>query len=639
MSVRFRLMGPLRVLYEGQTITPSAPKVMTVLALLLLRANRVVKSSELIDELWGHNPPATALITLQGYISRLRKMFTSRVTDGSVSLNTEPSGYVIVVQPEQIDLYEFESLAVRGRDALEDGDFAAAAELCARAMQLWDGPPLADVRPGDLLSAHLVRLEESRIRVIETGIEARLRAGEHRAVISELMELARTHPLHEGIRQQLMLALYRSGRRFEAVAEYERLRRLLRDELGLDPSVRLRTMYQALLVDDQAVLVTPTPPAPAAARSARTAPPVPASGQFGSPAQLPPDTADFVGRREEVERAIAWLREAADSTATRVLLITGMPGVGKTTLAVHIAHRLRTEFPDGQLYADLQGRRDQPFELLGGFLRGIGMASAELPDGVQERSALFRTWSSRHRALTLLDDATSAQQVRQLLPSGDNCAVIVTSARELTEIPGAQVLRLQPLDLDDGVELLIRLLGDDGETDVRRDAARVADLFGCLPLAIRCIGARMHAVQGGRLISKLRAMLDIHCGGQVSLSELRFGDLDVQSRFDSSYGELGELDREVFALFGTDERAVLTAADVQAALGASTAGCAAALDTLVRNNLLTVADQQCRFEPSYRMHPLLRAFARAKVEGDRPQRGRSSDSRRAGPSRHSAAAG
>src|SRR5258706_562038 len=316
MTVQFCVLGPLRIKINDVTVTPSAPKIMTALALLLLRANRVVRNDELIDELWGEQPPTTALITLQTYIYRLRKLFSSMSPDDNVVLRTESNGYLFAFPPEYLDLHGFEDLAGQSRVALDAGDALRAASLARRALALWRGAPLASVRAGELLTAHIVRLEESRIRALETSIEAQQQAFGPGTVISDLMELTRTYPMHEGFRQQLILALYRSGRRSEAVAEYERLRRLLRDELGLDPSARLRSLHHALLMDDQSLLHEPI--TTAQSRPA-TVEPVPMGGKFGPPAQLPPDIGDFVGRVTELAAAECCLRRADESsTATPI---------------------------------------------------------------------------------------------------------------------------------------------------------------------------------------------------------------------------------------------------------------------------------------------------------------------------------
>jgi DNA-binding SARP family transcriptional activator len=249
MGVRFRLLGPLHVSRDNTVLTPTAPKLRAVLALLVLRHNRLVQTWELVDELWGEAPPRSAHATLQTYIYKLRKLL-GQLCDGSAMLHTEAYGYRAAIPSQDIDVWRFLQLAEQGRVALERGDAEQAADLCAQALAFWRGPALAGVSIGGLLAAQAVRLEEERLRTLEARIEADLLLGRHRRCVGELMELTRTHLVHEGFCRQLMLALYRSDRRGEALAEYQRLRRLMVDEFALEPSARIQRVHRALLAED-----------------------------------------------------------------------------------------------------------------------------------------------------------------------------------------------------------------------------------------------------------------------------------------------------------------------------------------------------------------------------------------------------
>ncbi|MGY3064071.1 DNA-binding SARP family transcriptional activator [Streptomyces sp. TE3672] len=261
--MRFGLLGMLEVFDGERRVTLSAPKVRSVLALLLLHSGRVVHTASLIDELWGENPPLTALTTLHTYIYQLRKAIpVRRATDAGPGepaptgtpqpqwLRTAYAGYVADIPPESIDLRQFESLAVQGKQALDRGVMAEAAGLLRAAQSCWRGPFAADVRHGRALSAYATKLDEEWLRVVEQAIEAEMALGLHREVLGELRQLVMEHPFSEGLYQQLMLALYRSDRRFDAIQEYQCLRRNMVDELGLEPSRAVRQLHEAILNSD-----------------------------------------------------------------------------------------------------------------------------------------------------------------------------------------------------------------------------------------------------------------------------------------------------------------------------------------------------------------------------------------------------
>ena len=245
----YRILGPLEVGSENNPLTPTAPKIRAVLALFTLRHDRLVQTWELVDELWDGAPPRSAHSTLQTYIYKLRRLLGQLSGDTEV-LQTRTHGYLAAIPADQIDFCRFERLAADGRAALGRGDPATAADICGQALALWRGPALAAVMGGRQLHAHAVRLEEERLRTLETRIGADLLLGRHRMVIGELMELTRTQLVHEGFCRQLMIALYRSERRSEALAEYRRLRRLMIDEFALEPGPRMQQVHRALLSQD-----------------------------------------------------------------------------------------------------------------------------------------------------------------------------------------------------------------------------------------------------------------------------------------------------------------------------------------------------------------------------------------------------
>lgn len=245
----FRILGPLDVTHDDQTLTPTPPKIRSVLALLLLRANRIVSVESLIEELWGTDSPRSAVTTVQTYIYHLRRLFAGHGlgSEDNPLITTRPAGYQITTEPGQLDAVAFEELLGRGRDALDDGSVPEAAELIKLALDLWTGPALADVPQGSLLQAHAVHLDELRINAMELRIQAGLKLGRHHSLIAELRSLTHEHPLNEWFHGQLISALTRSGRRGEALQAYQDVRHVLSDELGVDPSPALQNLQRRVL--------------------------------------------------------------------------------------------------------------------------------------------------------------------------------------------------------------------------------------------------------------------------------------------------------------------------------------------------------------------------------------------------------
>lgn len=596
----FQVLGPLEILDKGHNVAPTAPKPRQVIALLIMRRNAVVQTTEFIDELWEDGPPVSALTTLQTYVYKLRKILVRH--GGKEILHTRPGGYVLEIPNSSLDLHRVESAAREGQASLENGDAAHARQILAEALSLWRAPALVDVDQGGILSSYATRLEEFRSRTLELRIEADLRLGHHRELVSELKSLVLTHPLHEHLHASLMIALHRSGRRHEALEIFRQLRRNMIEDLGLEPGEELRRLHQALLADAptdpplearQSVHLTP-PPGNArratgepsgvlAATSPRTpeqkpdrtpepatrpAPPAgPTEGggpqPLTVPAELPADVADFTGRTAFVEQIGAHLSPAEPhGTASRVVVIAGMPGVGKTTLAVHLAHRLRHRFRDGQLHVQLSGASAAPRdirEVLHEVLRSLGVRDT-IPESLEERSKLLRSTTASRRLLLILDDAVSLADVRPLLPGGSQCAVILTSRRRLHDLAGAQHVDLEALDCPQGLNLLASLIGRQRLEEEPEAADRLVALCGGLPLALRCIGGRLAAMPGlplTRVADQLARSRDI-------LAELRLGDLDVKAGFDTAYNRLTRSEQAAFRLLSMLPADAFT---VQAAAG------------------------------------------------------------------------
>jgi len=462
---QFRLLGPLEVRLGDSSVVLRAGKHRALLAALLLRPNRVVPVTELVEHVWGDAPPARTRGTLQTYVMRLR----AALGDPSL-IQTAADGYRMRVDPLAVDVHRFVDAAARGRVAAGADDLVTARKAFAEALELWRGPVLSDVPSETLYSEHAPRLTELLMTVHEQRIDVELALGHHADLVPELFALTRDHPLRERFWGQLMLALYRSSRQAEALEAFRQLDRTLDEQLGIDPSAELRSLHQAILVGE------PSLAAPVVEREPERAP--------ASPMRLPDDIADFVGRASHVERISGLI-----TGSVPIVTLAGPPGVGKTTLAVHVAHLLRDRFPDGQLYVDLRAYSLGPpadgMDVLSRFLRALGVPPDEIPPDADEQSTMLRSLLSGRRMLLVLDNASAPDQVRPLLPGTASCRVIVTSRDDLRGLIAMNGARTVPVDVFSPAEsalLLSELLGPG-------DHAELADRCGHLPLALRVAAA------------------------------------------------------------------------------------------------------------------------------------------------------
>ncbi|GIM92612.1 AfsR/SARP family transcriptional regulator [Paractinoplanes toevensis] len=502
-----------------------APKLRTAFALLLALHDEVVPTSNLIDEIWQESPPTTVVSTIQTYVYQLRKMLmeSSRGGSGGVILRTVGSGYQLKIGPEKLDVTVFDRLFDQGKQALRERRYESASNALTSALSLWRNQPLADVPKGPILQAYAAQLEEARLQALDMRIEADLRLGRELDVIRELKSLVITNPLHEGFHAKLMLALHRSGRRHEALNAYSQLRKTLVADLGVEPSGAVQRLHRAVLAADPAL-----DPVRETTR---------AGGVLTSPAQLPADLDDFVGREDYlVDLEMAFNRETS-SAGTRVVILSGMAGVGKTAVGIRLGHRLRRQFPDAQFFASLTAGGVQPVEayaVLGEFLRALNFFADQVPPTLEGRSQLFRSWCADRKVLLVLDDATRAESVRHLLPGGSQCGVLVLSRSSLPQLSGARRFVLNPMSPDAGVSLLAKVAGISLRQREMPAARQIAELCDGLPIAIRAIGAKL-ATTPGLTVERELARLQI---GERRLAELQSGDLDLQAGLERSYQQL-----------------------------------------------------------------------------------------------------
>ncbi|MFF5773598.1 BTAD domain-containing putative transcriptional regulator [Streptomyces californicus] len=587
-TLRFTVLGPVRVRRGSELLPSGSPQQRALLAALLLREGRTATANELIDAFWGEDPPSQALATIRTYASRLRK------TLGQDALVSESGGYAIRVGRGALDLTLAQDLAAEAEKARVAGDRCQARTLINKVLGLWDGEALASV-PGPYADNQRTRLEEWRLQLTETRLDLDLEVGCHAEAVSELTALTAAHPLRERLRELLMVALYRSGRQAEALAVYADTRRLLAEELGVDPRPELGRLQQRILRADEELARPADEPAPA---------PAPLR-----PAQLPATVPDFTGRSAFVTELGGRLA-TAEGSVMAVSAVAGIGGVGKTTLAVHVAHQARPHFPDGQLYVDLQGagaRAAEPETVLGSFLRALGTADSAIPDTLDERAALYRSTLDGRRVLVLLDNAHDAAQIRPLLPGTPGCAALVTSRVRMVDLAGAHLVDLDVMSPEEALQLFTRIVGAERVGAEREAALDVVAACGFLPLAIRIAASRL-AARRTWTVSVLAAKL---ADERRRLDELQAGDLAVKATFELGYGQLEPAQARAFRLLGLADGPDISLAAAAALLDRDPHAAEDLLEALVDTSLVESAAPG-----RYRYHDLVRLYARACAERD-----------------------
>ncbi|WP_174535178.1 AfsR/SARP family transcriptional regulator [Micromonospora chalcea] len=626
----FRLLGPVEVCLDDRTVRVGGPRSQAMLAALLLEANRIVPVSRLMDAAWGSHPPASADVQVRNRVAAARRALRAAGLPGDV-IGTHGSGYLLTVAEGQLDLDVFDERVRRAEGLLDRGGAPEEAVSGLReALTMWRGPALDGLRT-PALTAAAQRLDERRMTVVERCLGLELGLGRYDSVIGRLTELVEAYPWRESLVGQLMRALYLADRQGEALDRFDQLRRRLAEELGVDPTAQLTRLRDLILRNDPSLRSAPDA-APVVAppdRPPGSGPRQAAATRHGAAARhgaagpdgaarppvrmLPAGLTDFVGREEQIAAVLEWLPERP---AVAVTAISGLPGVGKTTLAVRIAHQLGPAYPGPHLYVDLNGHDhpSSPVEVLGRFLRALGVPGAQIPADLEERAALFRGAMAERPGLVLLDNAADAAQVRPLLP-GTDTVVLVTSRRALVDVDGAHQLRLDPLPEADALRLLAGIIGADRVAAEPGSASDVVHHCGLLPLAVRIAGARL-AIPGVPSLRQAAAQL-----AELShrLDHLTRADRSVRAAFHSAYVALDEAARRLlrrFALLDLDRAPPW----LPGVLLDDEAGASDAVTGLVEANLVEVTGPDELGQVRYHLHDLVRAFAReraAREEGPR----------------------
>jgi DNA-binding SARP family transcriptional activator/tetratricopeptide (TPR) repeat protein len=597
--VRFALLGPVQVHGDGGPVEIRGALRRTLLAALLLHRGSVVSADRLGELVWAQNPPVSVTTSLYNQIMRLRQSLGADAD----RIRAVAPGYLIQVEPDELDLDEFSRLCGQARHSAAYGEWTQASEQYAAALALWRGEMLADV-PALHGQAAIHRFQEDRLVALQGRIEAELSLGRADELVGELRGLVGGHPLREAFHGQLMLALYRSGRQAEALEVYRDLRRATASELGVEPGLMLQELHHRILRSDPGLTLPRPEPEPERPAAGAAPPARPA------PRQLPADTRLFTGRRGELDALVQLAAVAgagADAGMVVISAINGMGGIGKTALAVRAGHRVAGSFPDGQLFIDLRGydARLAPLgaeDALDYLLRSLGVPPQSIPADLGERAALYRSRLAGTRTLIVLDNAASTAQVLPLLPGTPGCLVLVTSRNRMMGLDDAHFFALDTLEPQEAVSLLRRIAG--AERIDGQDAA-VAELVGqcgLMPLAVRIVAALLRHQPGltvPELVERLR-------GEAQRLTRLRDEDRDLASVFESSYNGLPAAEARLFRLLGLMPGPDFDTYAAAHLIGADLRTAEHRLDQLLDQNLL-IQHAPGRF----RLHDLLRSYARS----------------------------
>ncbi len=587
---QFSLLGPLAVSSNGEPIALGGQKRRALLAVLLLEANQVVSSDRLIDALWGEDPPDTARNTIQVYISQLRKL----LPDGA--LETAPPGYRLVIEADSVDLFEFMRLSEEGRTALRAADAVGAADALRAALALWRGAPLADLPWEPFAQAEIVRLEELRLAALEDRIEADLALGRHGQLVIELERLVAEQPFRERLRAQLMLALYRSGRQADALAVYQRARRTLVDELGIEPSESLRQLERAILAHDPALNV-------------------PQAGPM-SPRRAPTPPTPLLGR----ERELAGLADVVRRDDTRLVTLTGTGGIGKTRLALELVRRLAPEFRHGSAVASIATLRE-PTLVAGAILEALGIPEV----GPNPEEEVMRALADSE-LLLLIDNfeqvLPAAGSIARLLDGTPGLKVIVTSRAPL-RVAAEREVPVPPLADDEAAELFIARAqaADPNFALSERNAGAVAEICARLeglPLAIELAAARTKLLPPVALLSRLGNRLELLTGGRRDAPQHQ---QTLRMTLDWSYDLLEPDAQRLFAQLGVFSGGC-TLASAEAVCGGE-GSVLEGLSALVDESLVRQRETDAG-EPRFSMLEIVREYALERLsqsgDGDETRR-------------------
>jgi DNA-binding SARP family transcriptional activator/tetratricopeptide (TPR) repeat protein len=622
--LRVGVLGPVTAWYGQEELRVGQPRQQAVLGILAMRANRVISRGELVDAVWGQDPPASAEGGIYTYVAGLRRVIepTRSARGPGRVLVSSGAGYVLHLVPGQPDAVAFEQQVARARQLRKNGDLVAAVDALEGALGLWRGVAFAGV-PGPFAETERVRLAELRSGVAEERADVLLSLGRHEEVVPDLTALVTDLPLRERMRGLLMVALYRAGRHAEALRVFDDGRHVLAEELGIDPGTELSRIYQQVLTCDPALNLAAgadPPRRPAVPVAPRESGRLVAAPGVPVPAQLPLDAQGFAGRHDELRVLHDMLPSARADGTVPVAVISGTAGVGKTALAIRFGRQVAKHFPDGQLYLNLRGRDParpamEPIEGLGLLLVAFGLPPHRLTSSVEERSALFRSLADGKRILIVLDNASNAAQVRPLLPGSPDCLVVVTSRNQMAGLvaaDGAALLCLDVLSDDEAHEMLARRLGRERVAAEPQAAEEIIAACARLPLALSIAVGRAATGRAKRPLAELAAELR---DARNRLDALEEGDAatDVRAVLSWSYDQLSPAAARMFRLLGLHPGPDISLSAAASLAGISRAQAGTALRELTRTHM-AVEHLPGRFS----FHNLLRVYAADQAERTDP---------------------
>ncbi|MFD3871216.1 BTAD domain-containing putative transcriptional regulator [Streptomyces sp. NPDC058623] len=588
--LEFRTLGPLEVRLDGRSLPLGGPRQRAVLSVLLLSPNRVVSFDSLIEKVWDGRPPSTARTQVAICIAALRKAFRAAGCERE-TIVTAPPGYMLSLSGHTLDSLCFEQLVHRSAGWAAASRHAEAEGALREALSLWRGPALGGVY-AQFVESEATRLDEQRLLAVEQHMALRLQLGEHHALLGELRVLVSTNPLRDRLRFYLMLAQYRAGRRAEALNTFREGTRHSIEEIGLELSVELQMLHDSILRDE-----LPHPAVPGF-------PAAPAKPERLPASRMPEDDPLFTGHARERSVMDDVLLSAAARGDAPIAYLTGSPGIGKSSLAVHWAHRSAARFPDGLLFADL---RDGTEAVLHGFLRRLG-ATGPLPSDVEEAARMYRARLEGKRVLLVLDHAVSYARVRPLLPGGGGSCVLITGRAgldELLQAHSALVLRIGPLSAGESGQLLAGVLRDRRAEESPEAVRRLGELCGHMPLALRAAAAKLLTKQHWHvsdLVRRLEKSADC-------LDELSIGEDSLRARLDDSVAELQPEAACAYQRLSELDGGEFTVPQAASVLSTGAADAEDLIEILVDAQLLDPVGRSPWGEMSYRWQELIRLHA------------------------------
>ncbi len=594
--MKYSVLGPVELHTAAGPVKIHSTCIQAMLAILLMSPRQVVSVDRIIDDMWPEEPPRSAVENVRTYVYQLRRLLNS--TDRHSILKSVSGGYQLDIDPDELDLTHFQRLAEEGRRALSCEDNEKARTLFVSALKLWRAAPLAGLTLSRAMRAKAVALEEQHLQVQVQWIQARIALNEAGEVIAPLRGLLGERPLDERLWHLLMRSLARSGRTGESLAAYDEARRTLVHELGSEPGRELRELHASLLRGER----EPNPER-AVLRSVPNA----------VPHQLPSDTRQLVGRECQL-RAIRELAERSFSGELNhpaTVLLSGLPGVGKTALAVTAAEQLRDLVPDGELYVNLDGRDTSSatsWDAMASLLSAFGVAPRAIPDSADNRRSLYRSLLAERRVLVIVDGVSDNRQIVPLIPGPGHSVLLVTSRRRLTRVYADLRLSLDVMTAEDALTMLANTIGSDRVAAEPEAARQVVLACGCLPAVIRVAAVRLST----RAAYPIQVLADRLSDGEGLLDEFDWDGYSLRDRLDRSYQSMNPQQQKHFRAIGAVTPEAISAAAVGRVARTSAHAADRELEGLTNEGML-VAQMSSSGIPNYRLPTVMHAYAKERL--------------------------